>query len=201
MDDTVNSIIQLQTTVEETATKMKGLQESSQQIAQVVSLIEDIALKTNLLAINASRGANQGQGFNIFGEQLAALGEQSAAATKQIDQIVNKIKLDTKEVSEAMTKGNTQAATTTTLVQSTKQRLQDVLQRSQSINELMQSISQATISQIDTSSLITQLMQQIAEQSQARSDSSQQVSQSMEVTAQIAKELELAVEKFKIDEE
>ena len=180
---------------------MKRLGESSQKIAQIVSLIEEIALKTNLLAINASRTGDQGQGFNVFGEQLAKLGEQSAAATKQIAQIANEIKLETQEVSEAMETGNSQAVNTTHLVESTKQRLEQVLNTSRTINELMQSISQATISQTDTSGLVTKLMQQIAQQSEQRLTSSQQVSQSMETTAQVAKELELAVEKFRVSQE
>ncbi|MGL5835542.1 MAG: methyl-accepting chemotaxis protein, partial [Waterburya sp.] len=54
MDSTVASILQLRTTVGETAKKMKRLGESSQKISQVVSFIEEIALKTNVLAINAS---------------------------------------------------------------------------------------------------------------------------------------------------
>ena len=201
MDETVNSILSLRTTVGETASKMKRLGESSQKIAQIVSLIEEIALKTNLLAINASRAGDQGQGFSVFGEQLAQLGEQSAAATQQIAQIANDIKLETQEVTEAMEMGNSQAIDTTRVVESTKQRLEQVLDTSRHINELMQSISQATISQTDTSMLVTKLMQQIALQSEERSTSSQQVSQSMEVTAQVAQELEAAVEKFRVSEE
>ena len=201
MDDTVNSILSLRKTVGETAQKMKRLGESSQKIAQIVSLVEEITLKTNLLAINASRGGDQGQGFSVFGEQLAKLGEQSAAATKQISQIVNEIRLETQEVSEAMEIGNSQAADTTSLVESTKEKLGQVLESSNKINELMQSISQATVSQTNTSQLITQLMQEIAEQSNQRSQSSQKVSQSMETTAQISQQLESVVEKFKVTQE
>lgn len=151
------------------------------------------------MAINAARSGDQGQGFNIFGEQLAKLGEQSAIATREIAQIVADIKSETQEVSEEMEKGNFQAVNTTRLVESTKESLEQVLERSRTINELMQSISQATVSQTDTSGLITQLMQQIAEKSEQRLTSSQKVSLSMQTTAQIAKKLTFAVEKFKLD--
>lgn len=202
MDETVNSIVQLRTTVGETAKKMKRLGESSQKISQVVSLIEEIALKTNLLAINASvearRAGKEGEGFMIVAEQVGALAEQSAAATKQITQIVEAIQEETQEVTQAMELGTSQVVDSTRLVEATKQRLETVLERSQTINELMQSISQATVSQTDTSRVVTELMQQIAQQSQQRSTASQTVAQSMQETAQVAQKLEAVVEQFKV---
>ncbi|MGL4880192.1 MAG: methyl-accepting chemotaxis protein, partial [Waterburya sp.] len=92
MNLTVNSILELRNTVGETAKKMKRLGESSQKISQAVSFIEEIALKTNVLAINASveagRAGEYGQGFTIVAEQVGALAAQSATATKEIASIV-----------------------------------------------------------------------------------------------------------------
>ncbi|MGK7942619.1 MAG: methyl-accepting chemotaxis protein [Crocosphaera sp.] len=203
MDKTVDSIFQLRTTVGETAKKMKRLGESSQKISQVVSLIEEMALKTNLLAINASvearRAGKQGEGFMIVAEQVGALAEQSASATKEISNIVEAIQAETQEVTQAMELGTSQVVDSTHLVEATKQRLKTVLERSQTINELMQSISKATVSQTDTSRIVTELMQQIAQQSQQRSTASQTVAQSMQETAQVAHTLEAAVEQFKVN--
>lgn len=203
MDQTVNSILSLRTTVGETGKKMKRLGESSQKISQVVSLIEEIALKTNLLAINASveasRAGEQGQGFTVVAEQVGALAEQSAAATKEIAKIVAAIQAETQEVTQAMEVGTNQVVDTTRLVESTKQRLEQVLERSQKINELMQGISQFTVSQANTSRTVTELMQQIAKQSEQRATSSQEIAQSMQATAQVAKQLESAAEQFKVD--
>ena len=202
IENTAQSIFGLRTTVGETAKKMKRLGESSQKISQVVSLIEEMALKTNLLAINASveasRAGEQGEGFSIVAEQVGALAEQSAAATKEITQIVEAIQQETQEVTEAMELGTTQVVESTRLVEATKDRLQQVLERSQNINELMQSISQATISQTDTSRSVTQLMQEIAQLAEQRLTESQQVAQSMQVNAQVANQLESAVEQFKV---
>jgi twitching motility protein PilJ len=202
MDQTVNSIVNLRTTVGETAKKMKRLGESSQKISQVVSLIEEIALKTNLLAINASveagRAGEQGQGFTIVAEQVGTLAEQCAAATKEIAQIVASIQRETQEVTKAMETGTAQVVDSTQLVESTKQSLGLVLEKSQEINQLMQSISQATVSQASTSQTVTSLMQQIAQLSQQSSASSRQVAQSMLETAQVTQKLESTVAKFKV---
>ncbi len=205
MDETVNSILNLRTTVGETAKKMKRLGESSQKISQVVSLIEEIALKTNLLAINASveasRAGEQGQGFTVVAEQVGALASQSATATKEIAKIVAAIQAETKEVSQAMELGTTQVVDSTHLVESTKQRLVQVLERYGSINELMKQISQSTVSQTDTSQLVTNLMQLIAEKSEQRLQDSVAIAKSIQSTNQVAQKLESAVEQFEVEKQ
>ncbi len=199
MDETVNSIVSLKTTIAETAEKMQQLEKSSQKISQVVSLIEEMTLKTNLLAINAERSGEQGEGFAIFGEQLALLAEQSAIATREIANIVSNIQRETQEVAENMTLGTTQVNDTTQLVEATKEQLEQVLDRSRTINELMTSISEATVSQTDTSQTVTQLMEKMARYSKQRLAASETVAHSMEETAQVAQELEAAVEQFKVE--
>ena len=204
MDLTVDSILQLRTTVGETAKKMKRLGESSQKISQAVSFIEEIALKTNVLAINASveagRAGEYGQGFTIVAEQVGALAEQSAAATKEISSIVTAIQAETQEVNQAMESGTSQVVETTRLVETTKQSLNLVLEKSQEINQLMGSISQTTISQSDTSQNVTKLMQKLALSSETASQSSAQVAQSIGETAQVAAKLESTVGQFKVAE-
>ena len=204
MDLTVESIISLRTTVGETAKKIKRLGESSQKISQVVSFIEEIALKTNVLSINASveagRAGEYGQGFTIVAEQVGALAEQSAAATKEIADIVAVIQAETREVNQAMESGTAQVVETTQIVESTKQSLKVVLEKSQEINQLMESISQSTVSQANTSQNVTQLMQKIAYLSATTSKSSTEVAQSIGQTAEVAKKLESTVAQFKVAE-
>ena len=204
MDLTVDSILELRTTVGETAKKMKRLGESSQKISQAVSFIEEIALRTNVLAINASveagRAGEYGQGFTIVAEQVGALAEQSAAATKEIANIVAVIQAETQEVNQAMESGTSQVVETTRLVESTKQSLGKVLEKSQEINQLMGSISQTTVSQANTSQSVTNLMQKIANLSETASISSKEVARSMVETAQVAAKLESTVAQFKVAE-
>jgi methyl-accepting chemotaxis protein PixJ len=202
MGQTVDSILSLRATVGETAKKMKRLGESSQKISQVVALIEEIALKTNLLAINASveagRAGEQGKGFTVVAEQVGALAEQSAAATREITQIVAAIQSETQDVATVMELGTTQVVDSTRLVESTKLRLIQMLEESQKINNLMHSISAATVSQTETAQVVTQLMQQVTAASEERSTFSSQMASSMQETSLVAKKLEEKVAQFQV---
>ena len=202
MDRTVDSILDLRSTVAETGKKVKQLGESSQQISQVVSLINEIAMKTNLLAVNASieaaHAGEEGQGFAVVASEVGQLAEQSAAATKEIEQIVKNIQMGTRDVVEAMERGTTQVVEGTQLVQETKQGLGQIVEVSQQIDTLLQSISKATVSQAETSQTVTQLMQQITQASKRTSESSRQVAGTLHNTVEVARELESAVDQFKV---
>jgi methyl-accepting chemotaxis protein len=202
MVQTVDSILRLRTTIGDSAKKMKRLGESSQKISQVVTLIEEIALKTNLLAINASveasRAGEQGLGFTVVAEQVGALAEQSAVATREIAQIVAAIQSETQDVAQVMELGTAQVVDGTRSVEATKQKLNQMLQKSQEIDILMSSISTATISQADTAKVITQLIQQVTVSSEQRSVFSTQMASSIQSTSQVAKQLEEKVAQFQV---
>ncbi|MBN4005567.1 methyl-accepting chemotaxis protein [Nostoc sp. LPT] len=202
MDLTVQNILSLRETVGETAKKVKRLGESSQQISRVVSLINQIAIQTNLLAINAgieaARAGEEGQGFAVVAEEVGELAVRSAAATQEIEQIVENIQRETSEVVQAMEIGTTQVVEGTRIVEEAKQSLSEILDVSCQIDSLVQSISTATASQVETSQSVSQLMKDIAAISQRTSDSSHQVSQSLQQTVEISQQLQETVEAFKV---
>ncbi|MEA5624382.1 methyl-accepting chemotaxis protein [Nostoc sp. UHCC 0251] len=202
MDLTVQNILSLRETVGETTKKVKRLGESSQQISRVVSLINQIAIQTNLLAINAgieaARAGEEGQGFAVVAEEVGELAVRSAAATQEIEQIVENIQRETSEVVLAMEIGTTQVVEGTQIVEEAKQSLSEILDVSRQIDFLVQSISTATASQVETSQSVSQLMKDIAAVSQRTSDSSRQVSESLQQTVEISHQLQETVEAFKV---
>ncbi|MBH8551162.1 methyl-accepting chemotaxis protein [Nostocaceae cyanobacterium CENA357] len=202
MDLTVQNILSLRETVGETTKKVKRLGESSQQISRVVSLINQIATQTNLLAINAgieaARAGEEGQGFAVVAEEVGELAIRSAAATQEIEQIVDNIQRETSEVVQAMEIGTTQVVEGTRIVEEAKQSLSQILDVSRQIDSLVQSISTATASQVETSQTVSQLMQDIAAGSQRTSASSRLVSNSLQKTVEISHQLQETVETFKV---
>ena len=202
MNLTVENILHLRETVGETTKKVKRLGESTQQISRVVSLINDIALQTNLLAINAgieaARAGEEGQGFAIVAEEVGELAVRSASATQEIENILQNIKEETNEVVEAMEVGTSQVVEGTQIVQNAKHSLNQILEVSRQMDFLVQSISTATTSQVETSQTVSELMKAIAEVSQRTSESSLEVSQSLQQTVEISQELQETVEMFKV---
>ena len=202
MDLTVQNILALRDTIGETAKKVKRLGESSQQISKVVSLINQIALQTNLLAINAgieaARAGEQGQGFAVVAEEVGELAARSAIATQEIEQIVDTIQRETSEVVEAMSLGTTQVVEGTRLVGDAKQSLGQLLEVSRQIDTLVQSIFNATVSQTQTSEAIATLMRDVVQVSERTFDSSQQVSNSLRQTVEVAHELQESVGAFNV---
>ena len=205
MDRTERNILTLRETVGMTAKQVKRLGESSQQISKVVSLINQIAVQTNLLAINAgieaARAGEGGQGFAVVAEEVGELANRSAAATQEIEKIVETIQRETAHVVEAMEQSTTQVVEGTRSVEETKTSLGQILDVSRQIDELVQSISDATVSQVETSTSVSQLMQIVAEVSRQTSDSSLQVSEALRSTVAVAEELKASVGTFKVDAE
>ncbi|MBE9065279.1 HAMP domain-containing protein [Leptolyngbya cf. ectocarpi LEGE 11479] len=204
MDQTVDSILELRLTVGETAKKIKRLGESAQKISQTVNLIDEIALKTNLLAVNASveaaRAGEMGEGFTAVAEQVGSLAEQSSSATKEIAQVVASIQTETQMLVKSIETGTAQVVDSTNLVEATKEQLTEVLTKSEQINQLMRQISASTQYQTESSAAVTELVKEVAQGSEQRSQSSNQMAQSIQATVQIAQSLKASVEQFKLED-
>jgi twitching motility protein PilJ len=203
VERTVAGILEIRETVAESTRKVKRLAESSQQISQIVSVISQIASRTNLLALNASieaaRAGEAGKGFAIVADEVRQLADRSAKALKEIEQIVLQIQSETGSVMAAMEQGTQQVIQGTKLAEEAKKSLDDIIQVSNRIDSLVRSITTDTVEQRETSKAVTEVMQSVEIQAQSTSQEAQKVSSSLENLVVVARNLLTYVERFKVE--
>jgi methyl-accepting chemotaxis protein PixJ len=202
MNRTVAGISTIRETVSETAKKVKRLGEASQKISKVVNLIGNFAAQTNLLALNAAieaaRAGEEGRGFSVVAEEVRALAQQSAAATADIEQLVEEIQAQTNEVVAAMEAGTEQVVAGTELVEESRQKLGQISASSALVNQLIQEISQASKEQTQAATEVGQTMNNVASIAYDTSKGSEEVSASFSKLLEVAQELQLSVAQFKV---
>ncbi len=203
MNRTVDGIVGIQKTVEATARKVKILGETSKKISRVLSLINDLANQTNVLALNASveatRAGQDDQGFATVASEVRSLAEQSASATQEIEQIVEEIQSGTSEVIKAMIVGRKRVMIGTQLVKGARKSLTDVLDVSGKIGELVEEITVSANTQADTSDALSKTMEEVAAIANQTSEQSMTVADSFAKLLAVAGDLEKNVAEFKVN--
>ncbi len=103
---TIRGMDSIREQIQETSKRIKRLGESSQEIGEIVELIDDIANQTNILALNAAMQAamagDAGRGFAVVADEVQRLAERSRSATRQIEVLVRTIQADTNEAVRSM---------------------------------------------------------------------------------------------------
>lgn len=201
VDRTVQGIEQLRQTIGEAAKMMKRLGEGSQQIGQIVTLISQIADKTDLLALNATieaaRAGEQGQGFAVVADEVRKLAERSAGATKEIAEIVDALQTETSRAIAAMDAGTEEVVKGTQLAAAAKDNLQEIIQVSREINQLVQNINQATNDQTQVAAAISQAVEKTRTESTQTAQRATEVSASLDALTQVVDKLHGSVQSFR----
>ncbi|NOQ80938.1 MAG: methyl-accepting chemotaxis protein [Methylophaga sp.] len=133
--------------IQETSKRIKRLGESSQEIGDIVELINDIAEQTNILSLNAAIQATMageaGRGFAVVADEVQRLAERSSNATKQIDALVRTIQSDTSEAISSMEKSTSGVVSGAQLSQDAGASLEQIEAVSHQLAELINNISDA----------------------------------------------------------
>jgi twitching motility protein PilJ len=156
---TIDGMNAIRETIQDTSKRIKRLGESSQEIGNIVELINDIAEQTNILALNASIQASMageaGRGFAVVADEVQRLAERSTNATKQIEVLVRTIQSDTNEAVVSMERSTTDVVGGALLAENAGAALDEIEQVSNQIASLVQNISGSARQQAGSAADVT----------------------------------------------
>ena len=108
---TINGMVEISEVVNHAALTIQKLGTSSNEIGEIVALIDEIAEQTNLLALNAAieaaRAGEHGRGFAVVADEVQKLSERTSSATKNIATMIKQIQIDSSGAVESISAGLT----------------------------------------------------------------------------------------------
>lgn len=200
--DTIQGMDAIREQIQETAKRIKRLGESSQEIGEIVELIDDIADQTNILALNAAMQAamagEAGRGFAVVADEVQRLAERSRNATKQIEVLVRTIQADTNEAVSSMEASTAGVVEGANLAENAGEALREIENVSAYIAELTKRIAESAQRQSRQSAEINEMVQAIRAITDENTEATREAAESVEVLAGLADELQKSVAGFRL---
>ncbi len=197
---TIDGMNTIREQIQDTSKRIKRLGESSQEIGDIVELIEEIAEQTNILALNASieasRAGESSRGFAVVADEVQKLAERSSNAARQIEVIVSTIQSDTNEAVVSMERSTTDVVGGALLAENAGAALVEIEQVSHQIASLVQNISSSTKAQTQAAADITESMRILREISSKTTESSASTSNAIGKLSELASQLRKTVSGF-----
>jgi methyl-accepting chemotaxis protein len=151
VDKTVKGITESRDVIRETEKRIKRLGERSQEISQVVGIINSIAERTGLLALNASMQATAageaGRGFALVAEEVKRLSENARDATREITTLVSSIQSETSETVLAMNSAITQVVDLSRLADQAGTEMKSTQQATEDLATSVRNIAATSVEQ------------------------------------------------------
>ncbi|MGD9849811.1 MAG: methyl-accepting chemotaxis protein [Nitrospirales bacterium] len=202
MEQTVDGMQQVSQAVMQASSIITTLGRSSDQIGEIVGVIEDIADQTNLLALNAAieaaRAGEQGRGFAVVADEVRKLAERTTKATKEIGDMIRQIQQDTKTAVSSMEQGTHKVVTGVELANKTGDALAKIYSMVNVTSGMIQQIAQAAEEQ---SVATRQIASDLESVTQTTRETTQGVTQSAKACRDLsllAGDLQKMVRAFKV---
>jgi len=204
VSEAVNGIKTLAQEVGNTSNAIHTLEQESENIGTVLTVIQSIAEQTNLLALNAAieaaRAGESGRGFAVVADEVRQLAQRSQDATKEIQVIIERLQSGAHKAVQAMEIGQDQANISVAQAEAAGQSLEAITQAVTAINDMNLQIANAAAEQTSVAEEINRNIVNITEISNETADAAHQTTTTSSNLAQLAVELQTLISQFNLDD-
>ena len=184
---------------------VEKLNDSSEQIGQIVEAIEEIADQTNLLALNAAieaaRAGEAGRGFAVVADEVRKLAEKTQKATKEITKTIGIIQTDTRHATDTAVSGAAKVSEGITLAENAGDKLTSIVQGIENVNELIIQIATASEVQAETATEIAKNIDFIRVSVEENTSGVQEVARAVGAITHQAAHLNSVAEQFILEDD
>ena len=199
---TIEGMMLIRENVQETAKKIKRLGERSNEIGEIVRIIEDIADQTNLLALNAAiqsaMAGEHGRGFAVVADEIRLLAERSTESTKRIATLVKSIQGDTYEAVVAMEDSTQEVVKGSQLADDAGRSLNSIYSAVERQAQMIENIARAANEQTPVSEAVAVAMGRISEITRQTDAGTQEAAVSVSYLAELSEQLRASVSTFRL---
>lgn len=199
---TIEGMVLIRENVQETSKKIKRLGERSNEISEIVRIIDDIADQTNLLALNAAiqsaMAGEHGRGFAVVADEIRLLAERSTESTKRIATLVKSIQGDTYEVVVAMEDSTQRVVKGSQLADDAGHSLNSIYTAVERQAQMIEIIAQAANGQATVSEAVAVAMGQISEITRQTNAGTREAAASVRYLSELSDQLRTSVSTFRL---
>ncbi|MCK9279875.1 MAG: methyl-accepting chemotaxis protein [Melioribacteraceae bacterium] len=200
VEKTVDGMIKIASFVDKASEKIQDLGKNSEEIGEIVQVIDDIANQTNLLALNAAieaaRAGEQGRGFAVVADEVRKLAERTTKATKEISQMIGKIQSDTNKVVDSMKEGSIEVNSGKVLAHKAGESLREIIKVSDEVLDVVSQVAVASEQQSRSSEQISSNVEAISKVTNETASGIQQIASAADELNRLTGNLKNSINKY-----
>jgi methyl-accepting chemotaxis protein len=202
--NTVDGMNRIAGAVRESASTIEALKRSSEQIGEIIGVIDEIADQTNLLALNAAieaaRAGEQGRGFAVVADEVRKLAERTTKATREIAEMIKSIQSETGGAVSAMESGSQEVEKGVTLANEAGEALHQIVEQVNKVTDMVQQIATSTEEQSAAAEEISSNVESVATIARESTTGIEQSTGAAQELSNLATSLKSIVQQFKLKE-
>jgi len=204
VNETIEGMNRIAGVVKKSAETVQALGKSSNEIGEIIQVIDDIADQTNLLALNAAieaaRAGEQGRGFAVVADEVRKLAERTTKATKEIAKMIKQIQKETEGAVISMNEGTEEVDKGKVLADKAGQSLKQIIADAQEVVDIVTQVAAASEEQSSAAEQISKNIEGINNVTRESAEGIQQIAKTSEDLSNLTIGLQELISKFKFQD-